>query len=438
MKRAATFYGFRRRTATLLTMVLAFAVASFGAADRWAWTLVAVTTLGICAVWAYRRFATPYPFVWSWFYLPLGMLAGAASLQGLLGWTADRHATAGAATYWITLLAWFVLWVNTLEDASIRHDILRILPWLGGAVAALGIVQHFTTPQAAYWFREAPGAAVFAMFANRNHFVFLMELLFPAAVFLALQDHGRQQIPRFMLCAALMGAVFVSGSQIGFLLLLTELVIALVIHLTIAIRSHSRRRRARMLLSASALTFVAVLLVLGTGSFRAFEEELGFDERLAQDRTVQGMSRSAAAQGVWLMIEANPLFGHGAGAFGTAFSEFSPYQDGNYWNHAQSDPLELAAEMGVTGAGAQVLIFGLAVARRRRAQVWMTSILPLGIVWIHSLTEFPLQTPALPMTALVLLALIPTDGGVAVRSSRGTRKSAGWNRPKEGVATATN
>ena len=97
---AATFYDFRRRTTTVLSALLFFAVLAFGATDPWAFAVVACTMFVLAAAWAVRIVRQPYPAAFSWFYAPLAAVAGAGLIQMTLDRTASSYRTAGELGWW--------------------------------------------------------------------------------------------------------------------------------------------------------------------------------------------------------------------------------------------------------------------------------------------------------------------------------------------------
>jgi len=405
------FFAFRLWTGRILFATLVFATFAFGAVDGWVRALVGGAVLTVAAAWAIRRMIGGYRFVWSGLYIPVGAPAAIAGLQIVLGQTAHPYATSGRFVEWLAYLAFFVLAVNVLEDTDIRRRFHRGVIWFGAAVCLIAVSQRLTMPELAYWFRAAPGAELLGPFADRHHMAIFIELLFPLSLTWALREPSRRVL-HLSMCALMAVAMFVTESQIGILILVVEFLAVTGGQLQAASRSGSRRRKARLLLSSAGLLLAGIILVglvAGRGPFV---------ERLAEDRMASGMSRRIVADSVWLMFMDRPWLGHGAGAFEQAFLAFAPYEDGLRWNHAGSDPLEVTAELGIGAIFAQLAIFGLVLGRPRSGRVWMGAILPLACTWLHSLVQYPLQTPAIVLLALAILALIPADTGVAVRSAK--------------------
>lgn len=410
MPRASFFFHFRLATARILFALLAFATFAFGGVDGWAKALIGVTVLATAAAWAVKRFTAGYRFEWSWLYAAVAAPAVIAGLQSLFGLSAHPYATAGRLVEWLVYLAFFVLAVNVLEDVEIRRRFHVGLIWLGASVCLLAIAQRISVPDLAYWLRPGPGAEIFGPFADRHHLAIFIALLFPASLVWALRE-SKEQVLHLSMCGVMAAAMFLSESQVGLMVLLIEFLAVTGGQLWMARRSGSRRRKAKLLLSSAGLLAAALILmalVAGRGPFV---------ERLAADRMATGMSRSLVAESVWLMFGEKPWLGHGAGAFQQAFPAFAPYEDGLEWNHAGNDPLEMTAELGIGAILAQLAIFGIVLGRPRSGRIWLSAVLPLFCVWLHSFVQYPLQTPAVVLLGLSILALIPADTSVAVRRS---------------------
>ena len=408
-----TFYAFRLGTARVLFATMVLATLAFGGVDGWARAIIGCTILVVAAAWAVRRVIGGYRFIWSGLYAPVAAPAAIAGLQILLGRTAHPYATAGRFAEWLVYLAFFILAANVLEDTVIRRRFHHGVIWFGSAVCLLALAQRLTMPDLAYWFRPAPGAEILGPFADRQHMAIFIELLFPISLTWALRERS-SRVLHLSMCGLMAAAMFVTDSQVGIFILLVEFLAVTGGQLLLASRSGSRRKKAQLLLSTAGLLLAAIILVglvAGRGPFV---------ERLAEDRMASGMSRQVVAGSVWLMFMERPWLGHGSGAFEQAFLGFSPYEDGLRWNHAGSDPLEMTAELGIGAIFAQLAIFGLVLGRPRSGRIWMSAILPLACAWLHSLVQYPLQTPAVVLLALAILALIPADTSIAVRTAKST------------------
>jgi O-antigen ligase len=402
---AATFFDFRRRTTLALSAIVFFAVFAFGATDPWAFPVVAGILLGASALWALRIVRHPYQVILNWFYLPLAVIPLAGAAQMALGKTVDPYRTAGELGWWIAYFVFFALLVNVLDDISLRRTVQRRLAYLGGATSALAIGQWILSPRAAYGFRLAPGAQIFGPFADAENFAFLVELLFPGALFLAFRDSERKA-SLFASCILMVAAITLSGSAIGLAIVAGELVLVLAVSTYLAARSMSRRvwapQAALTILGAIAVTAV-ILVGLNTDGVRS-RLGLGLDPIEAPGIFV--LDRSDVYETSWRLFQQEPVLGHGLGAFGDLFSTAVLRRDGFHWEHGYTDPVELMVELGAVGIAVQAILLLMVVGRKRSARTWLSVILPLAAVWAHSWVRSPLRTPALVLVALSLLAML--------------------------------
>ncbi|MEZ5360781.1 MAG: hypothetical protein R2748_00170 [Bryobacterales bacterium] len=415
---AATFFNFRRRTTSVLTALLFFAVLAFGATDPWAFAVVACTVFLLAAAWTARILRHPYQTAFSWFYVPLAVVAVVGLIQMTLDRTASRYRTAGELGWWLVYCAFFALLLNVLSDISLRRDVQRRLAYLGGLVSVVAIAQWVFSPQAAYGFRRAPGADIFGPFVDVENFAFLVELVFPSALLLAFRDSERK-LSLFASCTAMVAAVGVSGSLVGQGLLALEFVITLLAATYLAARTMSRRTwRPQALLTALGATAIAVVLFVGLSADVRERLTQGFEP--VDTPGVFVLTRGDVLRTSWQLFQQQPALGHGLGAFGPAFSSAVPRQDGFHWEHGHTDPVELAVEIGLAGILAQALMLALILvaARGRDLRAWVGLVLPLTVAWGHSWIRSPLRIPALVLVALTVLALL------AARSDSGARTAS--------------
>jgi hypothetical protein len=350
--------------------------------------------------------------VLSWFYAPLAIVPAAAAVQLALGRTASRYHTAGELAWWIVYVAYFVLLVNVLDDIALRRTVQRRLAYLGGAVSAAAIAQWMLSPHTAYGFRAAPGAGIFGPFADADNFAFLIELLFPGALLLAFRDSERK-LGLFVSCTLMVAGVSLSGSTLGQAVVAGEFLIALAAAMHLAARSMSRRTWGKQavltIVGALAVTFV-VAIGFGAGEIR---ERLALGLSPLETPGNFELTRADVLSTSWELIERRPGLGHGLGAFGSVFAAAVPRRDGFHWQHAYNDPVELTVELGAAAVLAQLLLLTLIVSAKRSLRAWVSFVLPLAVVWSHSWVRSPLRTPALALTALTLLAMLPGGRGPA-------------------------
>lgn len=404
------FYSFRRRTAQGLTAIVAFAVFAFGAVDVEAYALVLAAVLALLAAWTVKKVADPFPVVLTPLYIPVGLMALAAVVQVLLGRTEAPYETGGALLDWALYAAFFFLAVNTLTDASLRKSYYDWFVGIVSLAALVGMVQALTVPGSVYWFREVPGVRPFGPFASADHFIVLVELAFPVALTLGLRDRARQ-LYYFLACILMALSLAASGSKTGLAVLAVQFVFVVAAMTAGSYRSALRSRRRGPafvfgLLGSVALGMTFLLAAWNMGVLRISTAELEPAQALLA-RNEGLLARADVLDTTWKLIRQQPWIGHGFGAFGLVFDRAAPQRDVFAWTHAQCDPLELGVETGLVGLLAQALLIGMILWRARSLRMWGLAVTPLAGAWAHSWFSTPIQTPALVLAALALLACTP-------------------------------
>jgi len=187
-----------------------------------------------------------------------------------------------------------------------------------------------------------------------------------------------------------------------------------------------RGRTAAWTAVAPALLAAALALSLGVRGledrFRTLWEDGGDPGRIA----IWADTLPAAAEHRWT--------GAGLGTFVFAFQRSSMYFPRKVADHAHSDYLELAVEIGLPGAMFLFAVLGAAAGgcavrlwRRRRERAATDGLaagclLAAGGMLAHAAVDFPLQMPAL---AAVLAILLGTAAGLAPPARQG-RAIPGW------------
>jgi hypothetical protein len=243
----------------------------------------------------------------------------------------------------------------------------------------MAMLQALVAGGSVFW-RSAPGIQPFGPFANFEHFAVFAELLFPILLLTALEKSRRRALG--IVAAAVVAATAAAcGSRTGFLLLTSEFVVILIVEAEALTAARGRDAR-RILASAGAFGVVAVALVAG-----------GIIGQFAQDETIFPVSDGSAPTAAWQLFQQKKGLGHGLGAFAaTHRAEFSTTLEAG---SAGAEPVRFMAELGIAGVVAQMLLIGL---------------LPLAAAWSHSWNYAWLESPALVLIALGLLALVATDG----------------------------
>lgn len=283
--------------------------------------------------------------------------------------------------------------------------------WLG-ARAMFGLIAPETL---------AAPAAFFAPFVNPNHAASVMVLGGPVAIGVMLDPE--QGGPRRMV-SALVGAgalvILVSSGSAGAGLA------ALAVAFVWVLRSRGLPLSALGVVVALVLTvqvWASATWGLSAGATGARAVLWGDSLRMLGD--------------FWLA-------GTGGGTFGEAIRPYRTDRAFLAFDHAHNDPLEWLVETGALGAVAGLLAFGLlwrGATVPRRADGLVFGL--LGLL-LHSLVEFPLQMPAIAMSAAAMAAFLVAVFTPRVEASpRGVRLivllvgllqlPAAWRQAREAV-----
>lgn len=340
----------------LLLAVLAIPTLAIFLREDWAWTAATALWFGFGAAAAIGALVRRHAFFWHWIGgVPLVFCAWGVA-QVAAGTTAHRGATAAGVLLWAALATLFAVCRSLFADPASRMRFLELALAFAGLLAAVSLLQFFTSGGRIYWWIPTEADAVLGPFRNRNHYASFMLLFFPLAIMRALR---REPLPA--LAAALIAATIIAGgSRAGIALLAAELAAVLVL-----------RRPA----TAPALA---------VAPWRDFG------------------NRDDLYLSTLEMIRQRPLTGHGLGAYETVYPAFARFDNGLAVDHAHNDWLEWAAEAGVlpTALLAGVAAWSLRAALRHP---WAIGV---PAVFAHALVDYPLHKPAIAAWTAVLLAAL--------------------------------
>src|SRR5579885_1943850 len=249
-------------------------------------------------------------------------------------------AAPGWLRLWVVLTFFVVAW--WVRDRRHAAQLARVVAVAGTVAAAYGIVQHFTGVD---WYRgllgrprriapRAPGAAGFAVVGFfRNYLTFAHVMIFPFAWTTAAALAGR----RCGVAAAVLAAVAIVFSTARGAWLAAAATVAALALVAAAVLCASADRRAE------------VQGMFGLGGMNA--------------------PRVAIYRANLDIVHDHPLLGLGFGRYATAAA---PYYDAHpaadRRSHAHSNYLQLAAEAGLAGLGAFVLVLAAGLRLGWRAQ----------------------------------------------------------------------
>lgn len=344
----------------LLLAVLAVPTLAIFLREDWAWTAATALWLSFGAAAAIRAIVQRQAFFWHWVSaVPLVFCAwGVGQLAAAS--TAHRGATAAGVLFWAALSTLFAVCRSWFADPAARARFLELALAFACLLAAVSLLQFFTSGGRIYWWIPTEADAVLGPFRNRNHYASFMLLFFPLAMIRALR---REALPA--LAAALIAAtILAGGSRAGIALLAAELAAVLVL----------RRPEAAP--------------AFGLAPWREFG------------------NRDDLYLSTLEMIRQRPLTGHGLGAYETVYPAYARFDNGLAVDHAHNDWLEWAAEVGVFPAA---LLAGAAIWSLRAAlrHPWALGV---PAVFAHALVDYPLHKPAIAAWTIVLLAALAAAG----------------------------
>ncbi len=386
------------------------------------------------------------------FLLPLWVLLVLAGFQipALPGFEApisvDPYATLRFVCFLAGLILAFDLLIATCRTYSRLNFLVVLVITIAVASAVFGLTLKWLPVLTAASF-EAFGStdAIYAQFANRNHFAFLMEMAVGLLTGLLLK--GDLSRPYIFLSVAAYVVVVISlidvQSRGGLISWAVMSVIAVFFH--ILTRTGSRENETRRAITRPnsqlirrIITAIGICcLVLGSIAiligFAGGDELITRLENIEQEiSTTDDPARINRGQ-IWSttveLIKQNPLAGFGFGAYAAAITGFDTSAGKFSLEEAHNDYLELAANGGMA-AVFLVLWFAIAVGRKivgnfrssAETDIALCFGATVGIAGVafHSLVDFGLHVPVNILVLFVLIVIATAQ----LRESEGKDSSA--------------
>lgn len=403
--------------------------------NYWPLVLIAVATVVLTAL-----HLMPLPAV-LWHALPgrqiimeIDHLTGLGEIWRPLSF--DPQATRNALMALATPCAVLILAIQLKERE--HKALLTFVLGLGILTAVWALLQLLGSPRGPLYLYDLTnyGSAV-GLFANRNHqAVFLASLVPLMYCWTQLahgswkdisSDRGRRVSAAGAGALLLIPLTLIAGSRAGLLALILSICITAAGMILVSMGGGRRKQRRRSMLTRIAPIATATV-VLGTLAFltislgrdRAFERLIGTDP-------IANL-RADLLPVTWDIAVEHLPWGTGIGSFDDVFRiyEADALLGPEYVNHAHNDALEIFMTGGAFGV--LIMAFGGAIFAFRswsiarggiadiRANIWPAAALTaLGILFIASLVDYPLRTPAMASYA-VLLAIWASNGRRAITS----------------------
>lgn len=315
---------------------------------------------------------------------------------------------------------------------------LRPVGWTLVAITALsfllGIAQVAGGQQSPLYFYDVTNDdQLVGFFANSNHLATLGVMSLPFLAALAARDpESRRHLHRSVWKWAALGCVagfivlgvVVDGSVAGILLLAPSIAGGFLI---------LRAERPGLVLIIVGI--VVIVAVLGALILLGFNSPLlrGF----ANTEVLSGGgSRQDIFEQAWAGVQAYFPFGAGLGSFILAYPALGPANpaDISYTNHAHSDVIEFAFEMGLPGIVLMLGLFAWVVrqsifawrAGGPRARFARAASVAIILLMAHSLVDYPGRTAALAVLFAAACAMLarplPSAASPAIGQAAETRR----------------
>jgi len=381
----------------LLLFLLAFTTATVFVREAWALQSFQMGVYVLLAVWllvpGWRR-AEGLEFG----LIPV--LVCCIPLWGLLqmaaGLTSSTAATREAVLRWGALAAVFLLAAMSGRRRAARRTFLGVFLCFAAALAALCLMQLFTSQGRVLWIFPTGYDEVFGTFQYHNNYAQFVELALPISLWRALRDRHRSFWYAFA-GGILYASVIGSASRSGTLLCTVELLavpIAGLVRLRDPETGLPSRGTSAMLLVVPALAVALTLVVGWEHVWRRFQQEDPFQGRREFLEAALQMARD------------RPLIGHGLGTFPDVYQRFAVRDFPFYANHAHNDWAEFAADGGIPFLLLILIPFAAAVPAAFR-HPWALGIV---VVMAHAFVDYPFPRPAVSGWMFALLGLIYAAG----------------------------
>ncbi|MCC7367569.1 MAG: O-antigen ligase family protein [Chloroflexi bacterium] len=307
---------------------------------------------------------------------------------------------------WVLLVLAYVYTRVTIRDEQAARAVLAALFFAGAGQAFMGLVQ-FAVPLGPPGFAIGPFMRAHGMFGQPNPFAGYLGTIFPIALAMVLIPHPGRFRWIAVGCAAMIGlGIFLSlsrGSWLG---------LAISLGIMGLVWSPRARRLVPPLIGILALT--VVLSILGllppaiASRITSVTENFGiFDVRDVPPTSdnFAVVERMAHWQAGWYILRDYPFLGVGPGNYPTAYERYyiPPWREA--LGHAHNYYLNMAAEAGIPGMLALLLVLGMAFrGLKRRIQATSPSALARGDVALDP-PYAPAFTRALALGLLGSLAV---------------------------------
>jgi O-antigen ligase len=288
-------------------------------------------------------------------------------------------------------------------------------------VSLLGIMQHFTSGNKIYWFRELTEGDLFGPYVNRNDFAGFVELTLPTGLALMVfRGVERDLYPLVTLLTVVpISAMLLAGSRGGIICLVFEVAI-------LALLASTRRGTGGPRVAPLAMVVLGALaLIAWVGVGSAIER---FSTLPSKDVSIS--RRFSMSHGALHIFMDHPVSGTGLGTLVAVYPRYETLYDGFVVDHVHNDYAEALADTGLLGAVCGLSFLWLLFREARQnfeAQqghfsraLHAGAIVALSGMLLHSFVDFNLHIPGNAMLFL-LQAYLATSAPMPPKTLPGRR-----------------
>lgn len=339
---------------------------------------------------------------------PLSALYTLSILSGILS---VHHYT----SIWSVAKLTNYLVVFLLISALVRHrnDFKRIvflLLIMAGFLSIFGFIKWAGYSPFPWWEYSAQSGVTYRLsstFVNADHFAGYLEMVTPILIALMVTGYLDDKIiPGAALAVIMLLALILTHSRGGWIAFFVGLIFLIACLLT---DKKVNKKRAFWGILAGLFMILGVVFVEPTLTKRL----LTFFQ---MEYIPNFRGRIIAWRGVVNLIFDHPFFGTGPGTFSGIFTQYQPAGTGGaFYNHAHNDYLEFISEVGIflipLLIWIAIVVFRCGFKKMKnpsRLIRGVTAGAMAGIVsiMVHTIADFPLQTPANALILTILVALV--------------------------------
>ena len=324
----------------------------------------------------------------------------------------EPFATQTTALHILALAAFFSLSLVYFDSARRLRKVVTVITVFGFIYAFYAILQSVLSPNKIYGIYGPASATPFGSFVNRHNFAALMEMLICLPLGLIFVGAvGRDKRLLYIVAIALMGsALLLSGSRGGFVALIAEIIILIILT--------SRARGRKNLVLKVAMSALLIAAAVGGAIFVGGETSL---TRFADSATSQDITSNRTliwGQTIKVIAEHLP-FGSGLGAYAQAYTPFDPSSGFERVEQAHNDYLQILSDAGLIGLIIGVLFLywffkeGTANVRTKntfRRGVAVGAFAGCSAILVHSIFDFVLHITAISVMFLLVMGVLIASG----------------------------